>query len=118
MGCLSSNAMLPTAGMALTFPPLLPCLPSQTRAAIIVSFFFFVSLFFSPIFSSIPPYATGPALILVGVMLIAHVDRITWDDTREAVPAFLTIIIMPFTLSGRARNDASWQDNTMNGTLN
>lgn len=68
-------------------------------AAMVVSAFFFVSLFFSPIFSSIPPYATGPALILVGVMLIAHVDHIQWDDAREAIPAFLTIIIMPFTLS-------------------
>jgi len=68
-------------------------------AAIVVAFFFFISLFFSPIFSSIPPYATGAALVLIGVMLIAHVDHIQWDETKEAVPAFLTIIIMPFTLS-------------------
>jgi adenine/guanine/hypoxanthine permease len=69
--------------------------------AITVSFCFFVALFFSPILSSIPPYATGPALVLVGVLLIVHVDRIKWDDTVQAVPAFLTIIMMPFTLSGR-----------------
>jgi AGZA family xanthine/uracil permease-like MFS transporter len=67
--------------------------------AIAVAFFFFIALFFSPILASIPPYATGPALILVGVMLIAHVDRIVWDDTLESIPAFLTVIIMPFTLS-------------------
>lgn len=66
---------------------------------IVVSFFFFVSLFFSPILSSIPPYATGPALILVGIMLIAHADHIPWDDPYEAIPAFLTIIVMPFTYS-------------------
>lgn len=71
-------------------------------AAMIVSFLFFVSLFFSPIFSSIPPYATGPALILVGVMLIAHVDHIQWDDSKQAIPAFLAIVLMPFTLSGRS----------------
>ncbi len=67
--------------------------------AIAVAFFFFIALFFSPILASIPPYATGPALILVGVMLIAHVDRIVWDDTLESIPAFLTVIVMPFTLS-------------------
>ena len=70
-------------------------------AALVMSFFFFVSLFFSPILSSIPPYATGPALVLVGVMLIAHVDRIQWDDPLESIPAFITIILMPFTLSGK-----------------
>lgn len=67
--------------------------------AIAVAFFFFIALFFSPILASIPPYATGPALILVGVMLIAHVDRIVWDNTLESIPAFLTVIVMPFTLS-------------------
>ncbi len=66
---------------------------------IVVSFFFFVSLFFSPILSSIPPYATGPALILVGIMLIAHADHIAWDDPYDAIPAFLTIIVMPFSYS-------------------
>ena len=68
-------------------------------SAITVAFFFFISLFFSPILASIPAYATGPALILIGVMLIAHVDRIQWDNVLESVPAFLTLIIMPFTLS-------------------
>jgi AGZA family xanthine/uracil permease-like MFS transporter len=67
--------------------------------AIVVAFFFFIALFFSPILASIPPYATGPALILVGILLIAHVDRIAWDDTLESIPAFLTVIVMPFTLS-------------------
>ena len=68
-------------------------------SAIVVAFFFFIALFFSPILASIPPYATGPALILVGVMLIAHVDRIDWNNELESVPAFLTLIVMPFTLS-------------------
>ena len=66
---------------------------------IVVSFFFFVALFFSPILSSIPPYATGPALILVGIMLIAHADHIPWDDPYDAIPAFLTIVVMPFSYS-------------------
>ena len=41
-----------------------------------VSFFFFVSLFFSPILASIPPYATGPALILVGTIMLGHISHI------------------------------------------
>lgn len=64
-----------------------------------VSFFFFIALFFSPILSSIPPYATASALILVGIMLMAHADHIPWDEPKEAIPAFLTIIIMPFSYS-------------------
>ena len=64
-----------------------------------VSFFFFVALFFSPILSSIPPYATASALILVGIMLMAHADHIPWDEPKEAIPAFLTIIVMPFSYS-------------------
>ena len=76
--------------------------------AIVVAFFFFISLFFSPILASIPPYATGPALILVGVMMIAHVEEITWDDPLESIPAFLTLIIMPFTLSVAYGIIAGW----------
>ncbi|GAB4814177.1 hypothetical protein N2152v2_001223 [Parachlorella kessleri] len=67
--------------------------------AIVVSAFFFVSLFFSPILASIPPYATGPALVLVGTILLGHIAHIDWDDIGEAIPAFLTIILMPFTYS-------------------
>ncbi|GAB4819465.1 hypothetical protein N2152v2_006511 [Parachlorella kessleri] len=67
--------------------------------AIVVSFLFFVALFFSPILASIPPYATGPALVLVACNLLAHTSQIPWDDVRECIPAFLTIIVMPFTYS-------------------
>ena len=67
--------------------------------AIMVSFYFFVALFFSPVLASIPPYATGPALVLVGAILIGHVNRIEWDNIGEAIPALLTIILMPMTYS-------------------
>jgi len=67
--------------------------------SLVVSFFFFVSLFFSPILSSIPGYATGSALILVGIMLMAHADHIPWDEPKDSIPAFLTIIVMPLTYS-------------------
>ena len=79
-------------------PLMLPsrCLP----AAVVVSFFFLASLFLSPIIASIPPYATGPALVLVGTILLGHIAHIEWDDIGVAIPAFLTMVLMPFTYSG------------------
>ncbi len=49
--------------------------------------------------ASIPVYATGPALILVGALMMINVVKIDWADVNKAVPAFLTIAIMPFTYS-------------------
>lgn len=68
-------------------------------AALTVGFFFFISLFFSPLLATVPPYATGPALILVGALMIINIMKIRWDNVQEAVPAFLTMIAMPFTYS-------------------
>ena len=67
--------------------------------AIVVGLLFFVSLFFNPIFASIPPWATGPALVIVGALMMESVVKIKWDDMRQAMPAFVSIIIMPFTYS-------------------
>jgi AGZA family xanthine/uracil permease-like MFS transporter len=58
---------------------------------------FFVSIFFAPIFASIPPWATGCTLILVGSMMARAVVDINWGYVGDAVPAFLTLAIMPFT---------------------
>jgi len=58
---------------------------------------FFVSVFFSPIFASIPPWATGGALTIVGSLMIRNVLEINWDYIGDAVPAFLTLIIIPLT---------------------
>eukprot|EP00488_Nonionellina_sp_1-RS-2012_P000233 TRINITY_DN10671_c0_g1_i1.p1 TRINITY_DN10671_c0_g1~~TRINITY_DN10671_c0_g1_i1.p1 ORF type:complete len:126 (-),score=16.47 TRINITY_DN10671_c0_g1_i1:50-427(-) len=60
---------------------------------------FLLSLFFSPILSAIPPWATGPALVVVGTLMMRSVTKIDWNDFRHAFPAFVTIIIMPFTYS-------------------
>lgn len=68
-------------------------------AALTIGFFFFVSLFFTPLLASIPPYATGPALILVGSMMIINIVKIKWDRVQEAVPAFITMVVMPLTYS-------------------
>lgn len=60
---------------------------------------FFISIFFAPIFASIPPWATGCVLILVGSMMVQHVTQVNWKYIGDAIPAFLTIVLMPFTYS-------------------
>ncbi|KAI0259172.1 xanthine/uracil permease [Gloeopeniophorella convolvens] len=65
--------------------------------AITTGLAFFISVFFSPIFSSIPSWATGGALVIVGTLMIRNVRDINWDYIGDAVPAFLTIIIIPLT---------------------
>ena len=60
---------------------------------------FVLALFFAPIFLGIPSAATAPALILVGVMMMEPVVRIDWTNFREAIPAFVTLILMPVAYS-------------------
>ena len=60
---------------------------------------FVLALFFSPLFLAIPGAATAPALIIVGVMMMPSVARIHWDDYCKAIPAFITIIMMPLAYS-------------------
>jgi len=60
---------------------------------------FFISIFFAPIFASIPPWATGCTLILVGAMMARACTDINWRYIGDSVPAFLTLAIMPFTYS-------------------
>ncbi|KAI7823146.1 hypothetical protein BX661DRAFT_186943 [Kickxella alabastrina] len=68
-------------------------------ASVMTGFCFFIALFFAPIFASFPPWATGPALILVGSMMIQNVVNINWKYVGDSVPAFLTIILIPFAYS-------------------
>ncbi|GFH25298.1 uncharacterized protein HaLaN_23237 [Haematococcus lacustris] len=67
--------------------------------AFVVACGFGISMFLSPIFASIPPFATGPAIVLVGAMMMEHCRYVHWADIRQAVPAFLTIVLMPLTNS-------------------
>jgi AGZA family xanthine/uracil permease-like MFS transporter len=60
---------------------------------------FFISIFFAPIFASIPPWATGCVLVLVGSMMVKSVTEINWKYPGDSIPAFLTIAIMPFAYS-------------------
>lgn len=64
-----------------------------------VALLFLVALFFSPLFIIIPSAATTSALVLVGVLMMTTVRKIQLDDLTEAVPCFITILMMPFTAS-------------------
>ena len=60
---------------------------------------FAVALFFSPLFLSIPAAATAPALIIVGLLMMTPITQIPLDDFSEAIPAFVCIVLMPFSYS-------------------
>ncbi|KAF3768631.1 hypothetical protein M406DRAFT_62735 [Cryphonectria parasitica EP155] len=60
---------------------------------------FFISIFFAPIFASIPPWATGCVLVLVGSMMTLSVTEINWRYPGDSIPAFVTIALMPFSYS-------------------
>lgn len=60
---------------------------------------FGLALFLSPLFLAIPGFATAPALIIVGLMMLKSITKIDLSDYSEAVPAFLAIVIMPVTSS-------------------
>lgn len=66
-------------------------------AAVVTGLLFFVSIFFAPVFASIPPWATGGALVIVGSLMIRNVRDINWDYIGDALPAFLTILIIPLS---------------------
>jgi len=64
-----------------------------------IALLFFVALFFSPLFLIIPATATTSALVLVGLLMTKEIKDINFDEITEALPAFVTIIAMPFTYS-------------------
>jgi len=67
--------------------------------AIVTGLLFLLAIFIAPVFGAIPGFATAPALILVGALMVASSARIDWDDPRVAIPSFLTIITIPLTYS-------------------
>ena len=67
--------------------------------AVTAAFLFLPFLFLSPLLSAIPAIATAPALVLVGVFMLRPVSRIQWQQADEAIPAFLALVLIPFTYS-------------------
>ncbi len=68
-------------------------------ASVVVGVLFLLAMFFAPLASVIPAQATAPALILVGFYMMGLAREIPWDDYEEAIPAFVTMLAMPFTWS-------------------
>lgn len=67
--------------------------------SIVAAALFGLSLFLSPIFLAIPSFATAPALIIVGFLMITSITKIDFSDYTEAIPAYICIIAMPFMYS-------------------
>jgi AGZA family xanthine/uracil permease-like MFS transporter len=69
-------------------------LTAMTAAVLFLPF-----LFLSPLLSAVPAIATAPALVIVGIFMIKPVTKIDWQQWEEAVPAFLAMVLIPFTYS-------------------
>ncbi len=68
-------------------------------ASLVVALLFLGTLFLTPLVESIPVFATAPALIVTGVLMMASAARVNWNDASEAIPVFLTLISIPLTFS-------------------
>jgi AGZA family xanthine/uracil permease-like MFS transporter len=68
-------------------------------ASVVTGLLFLLAMFFAPLVNIIPSEAAVPALVLVGFLMMQQVKGIDWDDLEIAIPAFLTIVLMPFTYS-------------------
>ncbi len=68
-------------------------------ASIVTGLLFLLATFFTPVVRAIPSEAAVPALVLVGFLMMQQVTEISWSDIEIAIPAFLTIVLMPFAYS-------------------
>jgi AGZA family xanthine/uracil permease-like MFS transporter len=66
---------------------------------VVVAILFLFSLFLSPLAKSIPTFATAPALIVVGSLMMKQLTKLPWDDVSEMIPAFAVMLFMPLTYS-------------------
>lgn len=67
--------------------------------ALVVALLFLAALFIAPLASSVPAYATAPALLYVAGLMMREMTEIDWNEITEATPAALTVLMMPFTYS-------------------
>ncbi len=105
---LMADAIATTAGACLGTSTVTTYLESNTGiseggrtglTAVVVAILFILALFLSPIALLIPGAATAPALIIVGVLMISAVKNVDFDGIDNSMPAFLTMVMMPFTQS-------------------
>ena len=120
-GFIKENGEFPRVGKALTVDAMGTCMGAVLGTSTITTYIesasgvaeggktgltsvvtgmlFLLSVFISPIAESIPVFATAPALIFVGVLMLKSIIRIDWDDFSEVLPAFIVMVSMPFTYS-------------------
>ena len=67
--------------------------------AIIIGVFFLIAIFFSPIASMVPSYATAGALVYVAILMLGGMERLDWSDNTELLPALIMIVMIPLTFS-------------------
>jgi AGZA family xanthine/uracil permease-like MFS transporter len=67
--------------------------------AVVAGVLFLPFMFFSPLAQLVPPIATAPVLVLVGVLMAGSLNKVKWHHLEEAIPAFLTIVLIPLTYS-------------------
>ena len=67
--------------------------------AVIIGTFFLIAIFFSPIASMVPSYATAGALVYVAILMLGGMERLDWSDNTELLPALIMIIMIPLTFS-------------------
>ncbi len=107
-GALMADAVATTSGAVLGTSTVTTFVESASGVAVggrtgltamVTGLFFLASIVLSPLFLSIPSFATAPALIVVGFYMICNVAKIDFDDYIEAIPAYLTILFMPIMYS-------------------
>ena len=120
-GYINENGELPRAtksllagAMGITFGAFMGTSPSATYIEsasgiseggrsgftnFVVAALFLLSVLFTPLFAAVPTFATAPALIMVGFLMMSSVQNINWNDPAEAIAAFLIILTMPLTYS-------------------
>jgi len=67
--------------------------------ALTIGVLFLCALFFAPVITVVPAYATAPALVYVAGLMLSELSHVKWEDVTEAIPAALTVFAMPFTFS-------------------
>ncbi len=67
--------------------------------AVVTAFLFLSALFFAPFLSAVPSFAYGPALVIVGMLMLSPIRKLQFDDLTETLPAFSVIVLMSFTFN-------------------
>lgn len=105
---LLADAVGTTAGAVLGTSTVTTCVESSAGvaeggrtglASVVTGLLFLLAIFFSPVFVAIPSFATAPALVFVGFLMLSAVLNIDFSDYTEAVPAYLALLVMPLTYS-------------------